>query len=130
MSRKILTTIIILVITLIGGFLRFYKMTENPPSLTGDEISFGYSAYSILKTGRDEFGKFMPLTFKSVGDYKNPLPAYLMIIPIKFFGLNDFSVRLQNALIGTLMIPVFFIFLIKIFRRKKIALLGTLFMAV
>lgn len=124
MSKKLLA--IILLITILGGFLRFYKLTENPPSLNGDEISMAYDAYSILKTGMDQYGKFMPITFQSVGDYKNPLPIYLMTLPIKVFGLSDFSVRFQNALIGTLMIPVFFLFLFKVLKDRAVALVGAL----
>ena len=127
---KLLIAGVVLLITLIGGFLRFYKITKNPPSLTGDEISFGYSAYSVLRTGSDEHGKLLPLTFESVGDFKNPLPVYLMIPSIKIFGLTDFAVRLPNALIGTLSIPIFFLFLLDIFKRKEIALVGSLFLAI
>lgn len=130
MKTKYIVIIALALITLLGGFLRFYKITENPPSLNGDEISFGYSAYSILKTGRDEYGKFLPLTLQSVGDFKNPLPAYLMIIPIKFLGLNDLSVRLPNALFGTLAIPIFFFFLLDIFKKRGLALLGAFFLAI
>ncbi len=127
-KRKIF--ILVLLITLLGGFLRFYKITDNPPSLTGDEISFGYSAYSILKTGRDESGKFLPLVIQSVGDYKNPVPAYLMILPIKLLGLTDFAIRLPNALLGMLSIPVYFLFLKDVLKDKKLALLGSFFLAI
>lgn len=129
MNYKIIFVILIF-ITLLGGFLRFYKITENPPSLNGDEISMGYDAYSILKTGRDQFGKFMPITFESVGDYKNPVPIYMMILPIKLFGLNDFSIRFQNALFGTLFIPLFFLFLAKIIKDKIIAIVGAFFLSI
>lgn len=128
MSKKYL--ILIILITFLGGFLRFYKNTVNPPSLNEDEISMAYDAYSILKTGRDQYGKFMPITFQSVGDYKNPVPIYLMVVPIKLFGLNEFSVRFQNALMGTLMIPVFFLFLIKILKDRKVALIGAFFLSI
>lgn len=127
---KNITLIIIILITLLGGFLRFYKNTVNPPSLNGDEISMAYDAYSLVKTGRDQYGKFMPITFESVGDYKNPLPIYLMTIPISLFGLNDFSVRFQNGFFGTIMIPVFFLFLLKILKDKKVAITGALFLAI
>lgn len=130
MKKNIIKTIlIVLAITILGGFLRFYKITQNPPSLNGDELSFGYAAYSILKTGNDEYGAHLPLVFKSVGDYKNPVLAYLMILPIKIFGLTDFAVRFPNALTGTLSIPIFFLFLKDIFRKKKIAYIGSLFLA-
>lgn len=129
-KNTLILVIIVTTITILGAFLRFYKITQNPPSLTGDEISFGYSAYSVLKTGRDEYGKFLPLVFKSVGDYKNPLPAYLMVLSIKLFGLTDFAVRFPNALAGTLTIPVFFLFLKSIFKSKKIAVIGSLMLAI
>lgn len=130
MNSKILIIITLISITLLGGFLRFYEITKNPPSLNGDEVSMGYDAYSILQTGKDQFGKFMPITFRSVGDYKNPVPIYLMIPSIKLFGLNDFSVRLQNALIGTLMIPFLFLFLVKVIKDKLTALLGAFFLSI
>lgn len=130
MSRRYLVLITLIAITSLGGFLRFYKIGENPPSLNGDEISMAYDAYSILKTGRDQYGKFMPITFQSVGDFKNPLPIYLMTIPIKLFGLNDFSVRFQNALVGTIMIPIFFLFLIKVIKDRTIALVAAFFLSV
>jgi 4-amino-4-deoxy-L-arabinose transferase-like glycosyltransferase len=129
-KNTILLMVAVLAITLLGGILRFYKISQNPPSLTGDEISFGYSAYSILQTGRDEYGKFLPLVFKSVGDYKNPLPAYLMVVSIKLFGLNDFAVRFPNALMGTISIPIFFLFLKSIFKSKKVALLGAFMLSI
>ena len=131
MKKNIISTILaVILITLIGGFLRFYKITINPPSLTGDEISFGYAAYSVLKTGRDEYGKSFPLVFKSVGDFKNPLPAYLMVPSIKVFGLTDFAIRFPNALMGTIAIPIFFLFLLDIFKNKKFAFIGSFFLAI
>ncbi len=129
MNKKILITLM-LIITILGGFLRFYKNTENPPSLNGDEISFGYTAYSILKTGRDEWGKFLPITFQAVGDYKNPVPGYIMMISIKLFGLNDFAVRFQNAFFGTLMIPIFFLFLTRVLKEQLPALIGSFFLSI
>ncbi|HAU65294.1 MAG: hypothetical protein UU02_C0037G0003 [Candidatus Woesebacteria bacterium GW2011_GWA1_40_43] len=122
--------LIIILITLLGGFLRFYKNYQNPVSLTVDEVAFGYNAYSVLKTGRDEYGKFMPLTFKSVGDYKNPFPIYSMVPSIAIFGLNEFSVRFPTALISTLSIPLFFLLFRKLTKKTGTALLGTLLLAI
>lgn len=129
-NKNKLALLLLVLIVIIGGFLRFYKITENPPSLTGDEISFGYAAYSILETGRDESGKFMPLVIQSIGDYKNPLPAYMMVLAIKLFGMNDFAVRFQNAFFGTITIILFYLFILDIFKRKSLAILGALFMAI
>jgi len=130
MKKNIFVLITLTTIILLGGFLRFYNITKNPPALNGDEISFGYIAYSILKTGHDEHGKFLPLVFQSIGDYKNPVPGYLMIPSIKIFGLNDFAVRLPNALMGTLSILIFFLFLKSIFKNIKVALVGSFFLSI
>lgn len=120
---KIILAIILL--TFLGGVLRFWNLTSNPPSLSVDEVSYGYNAYSILKTGKDEYGKFLPLTFKSTGDYKNPVIIYSMVPSSAIFGLNEFSVRFPTALITTLSIPVFFLFFYQLSKRKDISLIGT-----
>jgi len=127
-DRKVF--IILVLITFLAGLLRFYKIDKNPPSLTGDEISFGYAAYSILETGRDESGRFLPLVIQSIGDYKNPLPAYLMVLSFKLFGVSDFAVRFQNAFFGTLFVFFFFFFLRFLTKKDNFALLGSFFLAV
>jgi len=40
--------------------------------LNWDEVSHGYNAYSILKTGKDEWGKTFPLIFhlSSLGEMR------------------------------------------------------------
>ena len=89
-------------ILLLAFFLRFYRLGQVPPSLDWDEASLGYNAYSILKTGRDEYGKKFPLSIRSFGDYKPPLYVYLTIPSVAIFGLNEFAVRFPSAFFGTL----------------------------
>lgn len=124
MSKKTIF-IIVFLLTIIGGLLRFWGFTKNPPQLNIDEVSFGYNAYSILKTGRDEYGKFLPLTFKSTGDYKNPVPVYLLVPSIAVFGLNEFAVRFPTTLIATISIPFFFLFFLKLTKKSSVALAAT-----
>ena len=84
-------------------FLRFWQLGSNPPSLTWDEVTWGYNAYSLGIDGRDEFGRFLPLDYlESFGDFKPPVYAYLAIIPVKLFGLNEFAVRFPSAFFGVL----------------------------
>jgi hypothetical protein len=128
--KKTKLLILIFLITFLGGFLRFYKLTQNPVSLNIDEVSFGYDAYSVLKTARDQYGIFLPLTFKSTGDYKNPIVIYSMIPSIAIFGLNEFGVRFPTALISTLAIPLFFFLFRKISRNESVALIATLLLAI
>ena len=58
-------------ILLIAFILRFYKLGIVPDGLQQDETSIGYNAYSILKTGRDEHGVYLPQNFQAFGEYKS-----------------------------------------------------------
>jgi 4-amino-4-deoxy-L-arabinose transferase-like glycosyltransferase len=117
-------------IFLLAFFLRFYKLGDIPLGFYQDESAIGYNAYSIIKTGRDEYGKFFPLYFKSFGDYKLPVYIYADIIPIIVFGLNEFAVRFPSALFGFLTIIIFYFFVEKLTANKKLALLATLFLTI
>lgn len=100
----------LLIILLIALILRTWNLNTNPPSLSPDEAALGYNAYSILKTGKDEYGKFLPIIFKSFGDYKPGLYVYLTIPFIATLGLNEWAVRLPSALSGVA--AVYFLYLI------------------
>lgn len=92
---------LILIIAL-GAFLRLWQISSVPNGLTWDEAAIGYNAYSILKTGRDEHGAFLPVIFKSFGDYKPGAYIYLTVPSVAIFGLNEFAVRFPSALFGIL----------------------------
>lgn len=121
--RNFKVYLILLAITIIGGFFRFYKLPQYPVSLSIDEAAVGYNAYSILKTGHDEYGKFLPLSFKSVGDYKPPFLIYLIAPSLAIFGLNEFGVRFPIALIGILTIPLVYFLVKRLFKNDLISLL-------
>lgn len=98
------STYIINAIVIFAGILRVPFLDQYPPSLYSDEVSQGYNAYSVLKTGSDEYGQFLPISFRSFGDWKPPLQTYFMVPTIWIFGLNAYGVRLPSALLGTLTI--------------------------
>lgn len=103
---------LILLVFLIALFFRFWKLASFPVSLSVDEVAIGYNAFSVLHTGRDEWGEKLPLVFKSVGDYKPPVNIYLTVPSVALFGLTEFAVRFPVALIGSLS-AVAFIFLLR-----------------
>ena len=105
-----LNNLIVLSVLLIAAFLRLWQLGSIPPSLTSDEASLGYNAFSILKTGRDEYGQFLPMIFKSFGDYKPGLYVYATVPFVAIFGLNEYSVRLPSAIAGVF--AVYFLHLI------------------
>lgn len=117
--------LILILLFLIGGLLRFYAITKNPVSLNIDEVSIGYNAYSILKTARDEHGEFLPLSFKSVGDYKPPILIYLTVPSIALFGLNEFGVRFPVAFISSFGILIIHLFIKELTKNVKLSLIAS-----
>lgn len=104
----------------VAFFLRTVHLGTNPPSISWDEASIGYNAYTILTTGRDEHGKLLPLdTFAAFGDYKPPVPVYLTVPFVAMFGLNEVAVRLPSALAGTLTVFVVYLLVRELFDRSK-----------
>ena len=109
MTKKIINILILSVILSIAVFLRFYRLGTIPSSLTIDEIGNGYNAYSLLKTGRDEWGIKLPPYFRSTGDFDAPVMIYLMVPPVWAFGLSEFSVRFTQALLSLLIAPILYL---------------------
>lgn len=120
----------ILFVFLVGLLFRFWKLNEIPKSLSMDEVAVGWNAYSILKTGKDEFGISFPLSFRSVGDYKTPVYIYLTSQSIAAFGLNEFAVRFWGALLGAASAIVFIFLLHELGIKWKGSVLGGLFIAI
>src|SRR3989338_856566 len=121
----------------LAGCLRFYRLSTIPVSLYWDEAASAYNAYSLAKTGKDEFGVKLQFLFRSFDDYKMPANIYLTALAVKIFGLNEFSARFTSALAGTLTVLATF-FLVKqifssyqgLFSVNLIAFLSTLFLAI
>lgn len=112
-------TFIIILIVFLAFFLRFFYLSDSPPALYVDEAAVGYNAFSILKTGKDEYGKMLPIFFRSFGDYKMPLNIYLTVLPVFLFGLNIFSVRLLSALFGSVTTILIYLLADKFFKGEK-----------
>lgn len=132
MKKQVLLLILIVAL---AGFLRFWHLGTNPPSLTWDEVAWGYNGYSLGLDGKDEFGRFLPLNYlESFGDFKPPLYAYLTVIPVWLFGLTEFATRFASAFFGTLTIFVTYFLVKNMFREERhadtIALLSSFFFAI
>jgi len=118
--RRYKVYLVLAAIFLFAGFVRFYNISEVPVSLYWDEVSQVYSAYSILETGKDEYGNSFPLLFRAFEDYKTPANIYLTAISVKLFGLNEFSARFSSAFLGTLSIFFVFLFIKELFRKVEL----------
>lgn len=120
----------VLLITLIGGVLRFYQLDKYPLQLNHDEISQLYDTASIVATGRDIYGNFLPLAFPSTGDYKVGHYIYISILPYLIFGMKEIAIRFPAAFFGTLIIPAVFLFVNILTKNFRLALISSAVIAV
>ena len=112
------TLLFLVAITIVSVIIRFNQLGSIPNGLATDEADIGYNAYSIAKTGADVYGRKFPLFFQSLDDYKPGLIVYLSIPAILLFGLNDFSIRLAPAIIGSIT-PILVYILLKLLYSQK-----------
>jgi 4-amino-4-deoxy-L-arabinose transferase-like glycosyltransferase len=112
--------LLLISIFVLAAVLRFWQLGINPPSLDWDEASLGYNGYSLLHTGKDEYGIKWPLSIKSFGDYKPPLYTYLTIPSIAAFGLNEFSTRLPAAVVGTIAVIAAYFLFVELFPEFRV----------
>ncbi|MFH2062162.1 MAG: phospholipid carrier-dependent glycosyltransferase, partial [Candidatus Beckwithbacteria bacterium] len=120
---------LIWLIFLLALLVRFIGIQSLPPALNRDEAAIGYNAYSILKTARDEHGQFLPLAFKSIGDYKMPLYIYATTIPVKIIGLNNFSIRFWSALAGSISTLALYFIVINLTKKRNLATIAAALLA-
>jgi len=123
-----------IIIILLAGFLRIWNLNRAPYGFNADEAAFGYNAYSLIETGKDEHGQPWPINFKSFADYKPGVYVYLTMPFVKVLGLNVWAVRLPAALLGTLAVLILMFLVKDLFGEKKVinplSLLAGFFLAV
>ena len=95
-----------------------------------DEISVGYNAYSIAKTAKDEYGRFLPFLFEALGDFKLPVVVYATVPTVSLFGLDDYWVRFPTAFFGALAPIALFFFVFTLTQNKTLSFLSAFSLAI
>lgn len=80
--------------------LRVAALERVPPPLNVDEAVNAYDAYSLLKTGRDQWGRPWPVTLRAFNDYRRPATIYSAMPFMAVFGLTIFGIRAMAAFWG------------------------------
>lgn len=107
------------IIIFIAAFFRLWRLGDVPSSLNWDEVALGYNAYSLLQTGKDEYGNVFPFVLRSYNDYKPGLYAYFVIPSIIVFELTPFAVRFPSAFFGILSVFATYFLAKELFAEKK-----------
>jgi len=122
--------LILFFILFLGFSLRFYRLGQSPARLTHDEMSIGYNAYSILKTGKDEWGRALPLDFEAFGDHKLPAYIYATIPFISIFGLNSISIKIVSLISGLFLVLLIYLLASNLTKNKEIGLIAAFLTAI
>jgi 4-amino-4-deoxy-L-arabinose transferase-like glycosyltransferase len=122
--------VILIVILLVASFLRLWKLSEVPVSLFGDEVDVGYQAYSVLKTGKDYYGNFLPIHFHSLAEWRTPLYLYSAVPTVAAFGVSPLGVRLPAAIFGILGVWIMYLLVREITKNENLGLLSAFLLAI
>ena len=121
---------LLLLILIFGSGLRLWQLGKIPEGFYSDEALYGYEAYSLSKTGRDQFGYEWPISVAGFGDYRPAAYIWATVPFIKYFGLTEFATRLPSALASIMTLILVFYFVWEVTKKPKIALFATLLLAI
>jgi len=116
------TIILLILILILAGFFRFWRLKTTPPGLHYDENWNKINALQTLESG--EYKVFYPDNFGREG-----LFIWLTAGSFKIFGSAPWSLRLVSAVIGLFTVLGLFLLAKELF-NEKIALLSSFFLAV
>lgn len=132
-KKKLINYLCLLAILLLASVLRFYQLGKVPAGMAVDEAAIGYNGFAIWQTRRDEWLEFLPISFRSYGDYKAPFAIYLNAFSTALFGLNIWAVRLPFTVFSVLAIWGFYLLvkelLIQNQMDRNLSLWATFFLA-
>lgn len=126
--KKNYLAIFLVLLIIFSAFFRFYRLGTIPDGFFMDEAALAYNGWSLMQTGRDEWGELLPLTLRSFDDYKPAIYAYLTIPFILIFDLGHFAARAPAALFGTLL-PLAVFGLLHLRKQTKLGLISGLVIA-
>jgi 4-amino-4-deoxy-L-arabinose transferase-like glycosyltransferase len=110
--------------------LRLFDLASLPNGLHWDEMDTGYQAFSLLSTGKDYFGRSLPVFVHSLADYRTPILIYSAVPVVKLYGLSAFSVRLVSAMWSAISLLTLYILARRLTSSANMGLLSLLFASI
>lgn len=96
----------LLALLLLAVAVRVVGLRSAPPGFSQDEVVSLVDAWSLLHTGRDHLGNWLPLgAQEALGDWISPLLTYLELPLVALFGPTPLAGRLVTAVGGALVAP-------------------------
>lgn len=117
------------IIIFLGTLIRFWSLGGNNLGLFRDEAALGFNSWSILQTGKDEYGQVFPSVFRSFEVFFMPAYVYFSVPIMALLGLSEFSTRFLSAFSGSFLILVAYLIARKIFSSGRVGVLSALVVA-
>lgn len=118
------------IIVLVTLLTRLPFLDIIPNGFNWDEAAYGYNAFSIFKTGLDEFGVKNPFFLQSFGDFKPSLLSYILAFSLNFSKPSVELFRFVTVLISLLGVLSWYGVVFKISKDKMFALLSALLLTI
>jgi 4-amino-4-deoxy-L-arabinose transferase-like glycosyltransferase len=110
--------IVLVLLLLVGFVVRLVYVGVIPGGLNQDEAYAGYEAYSMFHYGVDSHGYHNPVYMSWWGDGGNAMYSYLSIPAVAIFGLNLFSIRITQAILGCITLVLVYLLVTKLFNKR------------
>lgn len=118
MIRIVKARLPLFIILVLAALLRLWSPLSYPPALFSDEVDVALQVKSFLATGRDYYGNFLPLQFRSFSDVRTAVPIYLTAALAKIVPDIERAVRLETSLMGILGIVATYLFAKSLFGKN------------
>jgi hypothetical protein len=92
----------LVVILLVGAFLRLYRLDSIPPGLTHDEADFSHDAIAVYHGAR-------PIYVATYGYQDEPFMHYASAVMMSMIGPSHLAVRATSAVFGIILIFLTFL---------------------
>ena len=100
MNKKVINSIVIVLIFIMAFGLRIYRLGEIPHGINIDEAGMAYDAFCLLHFRVDRSLNQLPVYFVNFGGGQSVLYGYLTSICIAIFGFTLKSFRLTQVIIS------------------------------
>ncbi|MBD5551382.1 MAG: hypothetical protein HDQ96_09410 [Lachnospiraceae bacterium] len=105
-SRITIQMLFLLLIVLVGALVRLIWLERNPIGLHQDEAYSAYNAWTVMHYGMDSYGYTRPVYYTVWGSGMSVLYSYLTMPLFALWGIHVWTIRLPQAILGCLCIPV------------------------
>ena len=99
---------LLMLILLVGALVRVICLDTNPMGLHQDEAYSAYNAWSVMHYGVDSYGYTRPVYYTVWGSGMSVLYSYLTMPMFAILGINIWTIRLPQAIIGCMCIPAIY----------------------